>query len=89
MNGNVQHPRVKQYLAITADSLFHDVLFLLVIAGGQSHLLLPLVVHHLLDHAARLTVQVRELGGLRLHLARVDLRVRLDQPAPPLHLVHL
>lgn len=46
-----------------SDSLLEDVLFLLLLRRGQAHGLLPLVVHHLLHHPARLSVQVRQLGG--------------------------
>lgn len=59
--------------------------------GGRNwaHLLLPLVVHHLLDHATGLAVQVAELGVLRLNLAGVHLLVRRHNVRPPLHLVDL
>eukprot|EP00035_Acanthoeca_spectabilis_P040071 m.67181 g.67181 ORF g.67181 m.67181 type:complete len:365 (+) comp9851_c0_seq1:3382-4476(+) len=68
--------------------LKHGKLVLLV-RGRQPGLLLPLVVHHLLDHATGLAVQVAELGVLRLNLAGVHLLVRRHNVRPPLHLVDL
>ena len=38
-----------------------EVALLLLFGGGQAELALPLVVHHLLYHRARLAVQIREL----------------------------
>jgi len=69
--------------------LLEQVHLLLIIAGGQAHLFLPLVEHHLLDHGARLAVQVAQLAVLRLDLARVDLGVVRQHVRPPFHLVDL
>ncbi|KAK5631590.1 hypothetical protein RRF57_007304 [Xylaria bambusicola] len=66
-----------------------DVSLLLVIRGREAHLLLALVVHHLLDHAARLAVEVGQLAVLGLDLGDVDLGGACDDVGPPLHLVRL
>lgn len=46
--------------------LLQDILLLLLFRGGQPHGLLPLIIHHLLHHTARLTVQIWQLR--RFHL---------------------
>lgn len=69
--------------------LLEQILLLLLIAGGLVHLLLALVVHHLLDHAAGLAVKVAELAVLGLDLGRVDLGGRSHDVGPPFHLVGL
>lgn len=46
--------------------LLQDILLLLLFRGGQPHGLLPLIIHHLLHHTARLTVQIWQLS--RFHL---------------------
>lgn len=54
-----------------ANLLFQDVLFLLLLRGGQTHGLLPLVVHHLLHHAACLPIQIGQLisqGKIKIKL---------------------
>lgn len=61
---------------------------LLLLARRLAHLLLPLVVHHLLHHRARLPVQIAQLAVLRRDLGRVDLGRRRDDMRPPFHLVH-
>lgn len=61
----------------------------LLIARQPAHLLLPLVVHHLLDHSARLAVQVAERGRLGDNLAHVDLWCGCHDVRPPFHLVDL
>ena len=48
-----------------------------------------LVVHHLLDHAAGLAVQVAQLGVLGLDLGHVDLGRRRHHVRPPFRLVLL
>lgn len=63
--------------------------FLLLVARRLPNFLLPLVVHHLLHHRARLSIQVTQLAILRRDLARVDLRCRRDHMRPPFHLVDL
>jgi hypothetical protein len=69
--------------------LLEDVELLLLVAGGLARLLLPLIVHHLLDHAPRLSIEVAQLAVLGLDLAGVDLGRRGDDMGPPLHLVLL
>lgn len=61
----------------------------LLVARRLAHLLLPLVVHHLLDHGARLAVQVAERRRLGHDLGHVDLGRRRHDVRPPLHLVDL
>jgi hypothetical protein len=61
----------------------------LLVTRGLSALLLPLIVHHLLNHGARLAVQVAERRVLWRDLGHVDLgRGRYDV-RPPFHLVDL
>ena len=74
---------------VLKDRLFHHILFLLFFGCRQSHFLLALVVHHLLDETSRLSVQVGQLRRFGIDLFRVDLRIGHDQTTPPLHLVHL
>mmetsp|Transcript_17310 Transcript_17310/g.53785 ORF Transcript_17310/g.53785 Transcript_17310/m.53785 type:complete len:236 (+) Transcript_17310:204-911(+) len=69
--------------------LCKHVLLLLLLGRGQPELLLPLVVHHLLDRLARLAVEVREVGVLGLDFLRVDLGVADEDTFPPLHAVDL
>ena len=51
------------------------------------HLLLPLIVHHLLDHAPRFAIQVTQLAILRRDLGGVDAGRGRDDVRPPFHLV--
>ena len=69
--------------------LLQHLVLLLILTCRQSHLFLPLIIHHLLDHCPCLTVQVTKLAVLRLYLGRVDLGGTLDDAVPPLHLVDL
>ena len=79
----------KVHLGMLCLELLEDVHLLLLIRRGQALLLLALVVHHLLDHAARLAVEIGQLGGLGLDLGDVDLGRVGDDMRPPLHLVGL
>jgi hypothetical protein len=65
------------------------LLLLLFVGARQTHLLLLLVVHHLLDHGSGVTVKVAELAVLRGNLGGVDLGGVLDDMGPPFHLVDL
>lgn len=79
----------KVHLGMLRLEFLEDIHLLLLIRSGKTGLLLSLVEHHLLDHPARFAVEVRELGGIRLNLAHVDLGRTGDHVCPPLHLVHL
>jgi hypothetical protein len=79
----------KVHLGVLLLELGQDVELLLLVARGLAGLLLALVEHHLLDHAARLSVEVTQLAVLGLDLAGVDLGRRGDDVRPPLHLVGL
>lgn len=68
--------------------LVQNIQLLLLVTRGLASLLLPLVEHHLLDHAASLAVQVAELTVLGLDLRSVDFGGRGDDMGPPLELVH-
>jgi hypothetical protein len=68
--------------------LLQDIRLLLLVAGRLALLLLPLIKHHLLDHAACLAVQVAQLAVLGLYLGGVDLGRGGDDVRPPLHLVY-
>lgn len=59
------------------------VLLLTLLARRFAHGFLLLIEHHFLNRLPRLSVQVRELGVLRLDLLRVDLDVSLKEAVPP------
>ena len=67
----------------------HNLRLLLLITARLALLFLPLVIHHLLDHAAGLAVQVAELAVLGRDFGDVDARRGRDDMLPPLHLVGL
>ena len=67
--------------------LLQQVHLLLLIARRLAHLLLPLVPHHLLHHAAGIAVQVAQLAVLWCDFGGVDLGCRGDDVRPPFHLV--
>lgn len=69
--------------------LLQDVQLLLLVARRLAHLLLALVEHHLLDHAAGLAVQIAEVAVLGLDLGGVDLGRGGHDVGPPLELVDL
>lgn len=69
--------------------LLQDVQLLLLVARRLAHLLLALVEHHLLDHAAGLAVQIAEVAVLGLDLGGVDLGCGGHDVGPPLELVDL
>ena len=62
---------------------------LLILARRLTHLLLALIIHHLLDHAPRLAIQIAEFAVLGRDLRDVDLGRRGDDMGPPFHLVDL
>jgi hypothetical protein len=68
--------------------LLQDIRLLLLVACWLPLLLLPLIKHHLFDHAACLSVEVAEFAVLGLDLGRVDLGRGGDYVGPPLHLVY-
>ena len=69
--------------------LLQDFGLLLLVAGRLALLLLPLVVHHLLHHAPRLSVEVAQLAVLGLDLGGIDLGRSGDNVGPPLKRVDL
>lgn len=77
------------HLGVLLLELLEDIRLLLLVRGWQAVLLLPLVVHHLLDHAPRLAVEIGELGVFGLDLGDVDGGRAGDDVRPPLHLIHL
>ena len=62
---------------------------LLLFRRWQACLFLSLIVHHFLYDAARVAIQVGQLGVLRLNLLCVDLLVALDNGRPPILLIFL
>ena len=74
--------------SLTAHKLLQHILLLLLITRRLPHFLLPLIIHHLLDHAPRLPVQITQLAILRLDLGDVDFRRGCHDMCPPLHLVY-
>lgn len=69
--------------------LLQNVQLLLFVTGGLACLLLSLIVHHLLDHASRLAIQIPQFAVFWLDLAGVDLGCRGDDMGPPFHLIDL
>ena len=63
------------------------VLLLLFLAGRLPLALHLLIIHHLLDHASRLAVEIAEFRVLGLDLGDVDLGGGGDDVCPPLRLV--
>lgn len=68
--------------------LLQHIQFLLLVARRLSHLLLTLVIHHLLDHFPRLSIQVAQLAVLGLDLGGIDFWRCGDYMGPPLHLIY-
>jgi hypothetical protein len=79
----------KIHLRMLRLELPHNLRLLLLIAARLASLLLPLIVHHLLDHPSRLAVQVTELAVFGRNLADVNARRRSHDVLPPFHLVRL
>lgn len=69
--------------------LLQNICLLLLVGRGQALLLLALVKHHLLNHAARLAVEVRQLRVFGLDLGHVNLGCSGHDVSPPFHLVDL
>lgn len=79
----------KVQLWVRAFEGLQHVQFLLLITGRLPHLLLPLIIHHLLNHTSRLAIQISQLAILRLDFRDIYLRRGSNDMFPPLHLVHL
>lgn len=60
-----------------------------LITSRLPQLLLPLIIHHLLDHTPRLAIQITQLAVLRLNLGGVDFRRGGHNVGPPFHFVDL
>lgn len=69
--------------------LLEEIHLLLLITRHPARLLLPLIIHHLLDHRPGLAVQIAQARVLRRDLADIDLRGGRHDVGPPFHLVHL
>lgn len=67
--------------------LLQHLNFLLLITRRLARLLLSLIIHHLLDHTPRLSIQITQLRVLRCDLGDVYLRRRGNNMCPPFHLV--
>ena len=57
---------------MTLLELLQNIQLPLLITRRLSHLLLPLIIHHFLHHAPRLTVQIPQLAVLRLDFGGVE-----------------
>lgn len=68
--------------------LLQEVHFTLLVTARATHLLLPLIIHHLFDHGASRAVQVAQAGVLWRDLGDINLRCRGDNMRPPFDLVH-
>lgn len=79
----------KVHLGMLVLELLKDIQAILLVRGRQALFLLLLVEHHLLDHAARLAIEVGQFGVVGLDLGHIDLGGRGDNVCPPLHLVDL
>lgn len=62
----------KIHLGMLLHELFQQILLFLLVTAGLPLPLHLLVVHHLLDHPARLAVEFRQLGVFGLDLGHVD-----------------
>ncbi len=71
------------HLRVLGHELFEYVLLVLLVTGGLALPLHLLVVHHLLDHAARLAVELGQFRVLGHDLRRVDLGRRRHYVCPP------
>jgi hypothetical protein len=60
---------------------------LLILARWLAHLLLPLIIHHLLNHTPRFAVQIAQLAVLGRDFACINLWGGGDDVGPPFHLV--
>lgn len=67
--------------------LLQDLPLPLLITRQPAHLLLPLIIHHLLDHGPRLAIQIAQLGRLRRDLAHINLGRGRHNMRPPFYLV--
>ena len=63
------------HLGVGLLEFLQEVVLFLLIRRGETHSLLPLVMHHLLDGLPSLPVEVAEFGVFRNDLPRVNLRV--------------
>lgn len=73
---------------MTLLKLLQNIQLPLLLTRRLSHLLLPLIIHHLLDHTPRLAVQIPQLAVLRLDLGSVEeVRGVGGDGGPPLLLV--
>lgn len=79
----------KVHLRMLRLELPHNLRLLLLITARLARLLLPLIIHHLLDHPAGLAVQIAELAVLGRDFADIDARRGSHDVLPPLHLVGL
>lgn len=70
-------------------SLLEYILLLAIFTGGQTHLLLPLIVHHFLHHAACLSIQIGQFRWLRIDFTCWDFRITCYQTIPPVHAIDL
>lgn len=77
----------KVHLGMLLLEFLENIGLLLFIAGWQAGLLLALVKHHLLDHAACLAVQIRQFRRLWCDFGYINLGCIGDNVCPPLHLV--
>ena len=68
--------------------LLQNIPLLLLITRQPTHLLLSLIIHHLLNHRPRLTIQITQRRRLRRNLTNVDFRRPHNNMRPPLHLIH-
>lgn len=69
--------------------LLQNVHLPLLVASQPAHLLLPLIVHHFLDHGPRLAIQITQTRVLRRDFAHINLRRRRHNVSPPFHLIDL
>lgn len=68
--------------------LLQNIRLLLIIARHPACLLLALIIHHLLNHAPRLTIEVAQLRVLRANLRYVDCWSASHDMRPPFHSVN-
>ena len=77
----------KIHLRMLLHKLLQHILFLLLITRWLALFLLALIIHHLLDHASRLPIQISQFAILGLDLGNIDFGGGRYDVCPPFELV--
>lgn len=79
----------KIHLGVLRYKLLKHFVLLLFFRRRQAHCLLPLIVHHFLNHSSGFPIEIWQLWITRRNLLRVDERISEYQVGPPFHFIHL